>query len=64
MLHLEAQCHFEQPSAQIEQDKLDKILDAIQNTGECLESKIDNMAVDLNLLRDDRRKLTDRVAQA
>ena len=52
---------IEQCAAQTSQDKLDKILEAIQNTHECLESKIDNVAVGLNLLRDDHKKLEHRL---
>ena len=44
-------------------DKLDQILSAITVTHERIESKIDEVAEGLNLLRDDHRKRTDRVAQ-
>ena len=43
------------------EDKLDKILQAIDHTRERLETKIDAVTVGLSLLRDDHRKLTDRV---
>ena len=40
-------------------DKLDKILEAIEHTRKRLEAKIDGVAVGLNILRDDHRKLSD-----
>ena len=45
-------------------DKLDQILAAITVTRERLESKIDGVTEGLNLLRDDHRKLKERVAQS
>ena len=45
-------------------DKLDRILAAIVTTRESLETKVDSVAVGLNLLRDDHRKLTYRVSQS
>ena len=44
-------------------DKLDMILNAIERARERLESKIDEVTVGLTLLRDDHKKLADRVAQ-
>ncbi|XP_069089292.1 uncharacterized protein [Pleurodeles waltl] len=40
---------------------LDTILQAIRESREALKQKIDNLTVDLSLLRDDHRKLTERV---
>ena len=52
------------PFADQGSDKLDKILAAIEHTHESLVSKIDSVAVGLNLLRDDHRKLADRVSHS
>ena len=43
------------------EDKLDRILAAVEHTRECLESKIDTVAANLSLLRDDHKKLSERV---
>ena len=43
------------------EDKLDKILTAVKHTRESLVSKIDTVAVNLNLLRDDHKKMSERV---
>ncbi|KAJ1164655.1 hypothetical protein NDU88_005089 [Pleurodeles waltl] len=40
---------------------LDSILQIVQSSREALESKIDTLTVDLTLLREDHRQLTDRV---
>ncbi|KAJ1205029.1 hypothetical protein NDU88_000464 [Pleurodeles waltl] len=40
---------------------LDMVLQAIRESREALEQKIDNLTVDLSLLRDDHRRLTERV---
>ena len=45
-------------------DKLDKILDAIGSTRERLESKLNEVSMGLSLLRDNHKKLTDRVTQS
>ena len=44
-------------------DKLDKILKAINFTKDQLETKIGEVAEGLNLLRDDHKKLAERVSQ-
>ena len=54
----------DEPPKELESDKLDKILAAIYHTRECLETKTDSVAVGLNRLRDDHRKLADRVTHS
>ena len=44
--------------------KLDQILSAISSTRDSLESRIDGVAEGLNLLRDDHRKLKEKVVQS
>ena len=45
------------------EDKLDKILAAIESSRISMETKISSIAHDVNILREDHRKLTDRVKQ-
>ncbi|KAJ1128456.1 hypothetical protein NDU88_006834 [Pleurodeles waltl] len=52
----ESQARHEQ-----QETTLDTVLLAIKDSGEALESKIDNLTADLSLLRDDHRKLKEMV---
>ena len=45
------------------EDKLDRILAAIESSRISMESKISSVAHDVNILRDDHRKLTEKVKQ-
>ena len=45
-------------------DKLNKILKAISASTEAFELKIDTVAIDPGLLRDDHHKLTERVTHS
>ena len=46
-----------------EEDKRDNILNAIEHTRERLETKTDEVTVDLSILRDDHKKLAERVTR-
>ena len=55
---------LDQPPLDAKPVKLDKILDTIQHTRECLKAKIDGVPLGLSLLQDDHKKLVGRVSQA
>ncbi|KAJ1218186.1 hypothetical protein NDU88_005769 [Pleurodeles waltl] len=43
------------------EDKLEKILEMVHDTGESLEALTDKLAIDLGILMDDHLKLADKV---
>ncbi|KAJ1179664.1 hypothetical protein NDU88_004898 [Pleurodeles waltl] len=47
-----------------QEDKLDKILEAIKTTGQDLQSRVDAVVIEVTLLREDQQKLSARVTSA